>query len=361
VNIQISIRVASPGDNGAITQVNAVLTAAAGTAAPLLKDHTEHVDTPASPGESDDSGGDITGVAAGGFSHDSIQDPTCHSNESCCGISWLPGVCLERDGGVFSPQDITRLLDAILENASDNSDVTAQYQGSAVQYRPINISVSIRISSPGNDGTVVQTNLVHVQASIAVEVSQADQPLPGPIELAPGDGEVAQQEPVDGESESVADAFAPSDIEVHRTSILAPTPLDRPFPLSSDPVSRRLNAISRLAWGVGRPPSVAWITPVGSPGASRDVTARATADRTAHRQSSRAAAPTPPPAHPWLPVTFSVAPAPASSGGGGGGGGLAMALSLPFVLALLYTGFGRLRASVSVPSAHIDREPERPG
>ena len=35
VNIQISIRIASPGDNGSVTQVNAVVTAAPGSSAPL--------------------------------------------------------------------------------------------------------------------------------------------------------------------------------------------------------------------------------------------------------------------------------------------------------------------------------------
>ena len=82
---------------------------------------------------------------------------------------------------------------------------------------------------------------------------------------------------------------------------------------------------------------------------------------TAQRRPPRAAAPPAPPARTWAPVALSVAPASASSSGGGGGGGLAVALSLPFVLALLYSGFRRLRTSGSVPSAHIDREPERPG
>ena len=39
VNIQISIRIASPGDNGSVTQVNAVVTAAPGSSAPCLDDH----------------------------------------------------------------------------------------------------------------------------------------------------------------------------------------------------------------------------------------------------------------------------------------------------------------------------------
>ena len=93
-------------------------------------------------------------------------------------------------------EDVACIIDAIFGNASPNSGVAVQYQGDAVQYRPINISVSIRISSPGNDGPVVQTNLVHVQASFSVEMGQAAQPLPGPLDvtvgLAPADGDCPQ-------------------------------------------------------------------------------------------------------------------------------------------------------------------------
>ena len=37
-----------------------------------------------------------------------------------------------------------------------------QYQPGVTQYRPININISIRINSPGNDGPVKQTNNVAV-------------------------------------------------------------------------------------------------------------------------------------------------------------------------------------------------------
>ena len=165
-----------------------------------------------------------------------------------------------------------------------------------------------------------------------------------------------------GMSESVSDAPAQADIETRTTDILGPTALDSPFPLSSGPVSPSRVAISRLAWGVGRPPSLGWITPIVEPRtASTDDTVQAGRTETAQRRPPRAAAPPAPPSRTWAPVELSVAPASASSSGGGSGGGLAVALSLPFVLALLYSSSRRLRTSVSVPSAHITRGPERPG
>jgi hypothetical protein len=279
---------------------------------------------------------------------------------------------LNTDAEDLSPIDITRILDAIFGNASDNAGVSAQYQGDAVQYRPVNISVSIRISSPGNDGPVAQTNLVRVQASISVQAAQPVQPLAGPldptigvaiaVDVAPAGGEVAQQEPVDADGESVSDAPVQADIETPTTDLFGPTPLDSPFSRSSGPVSPGGIAISRLAWGVGRPPSLGWITPISQPrAAGPDDTARAGAAETAQHRPRRAAAPSAPPTRMWAPVELSVAPASASSSGGGNGGGLAVALSLPFVLALLYSSSRRLRTSAGVPSAHITRRPERPG
>jgi hypothetical protein len=366
VNIQVSIRIGSPGDNGAVTQVND-----AGNAAPPVRDdNTDRADTSGSSGGSGDIGRDITGTAGDSTSEDPTQDSGCEPNSVCCDVSILVSVCLDTGTGVLFPQDLIRLLEVIFENTSLNADDTGQYQDDPVQYRPINISVSIRISSPGNDGPVVQTNLVHVQASVAVEGDAAGQ-LPVPLDatvvpfdatvgLASADGDVAGQEPVAGETESVVDAFVAADIQRSTPTTQDPMVLDSPFPLSAGSVSRGLDAISRLAWGGGRQPPVAWFTTTGSPGAS-DETARTAGARSARRRHSRAAAPPAPPAHPWIPVAFSAAPASASSGGSGGGGGLAIALSLPFVLALLYSGFRRLRTSVSVPSAHISRKPERPG
>jgi hypothetical protein len=331
VNIQVSIRVASPGDNGAVTQVNAVVTATSDNAAPGPGDRADYADTVGNPAGPSDIGRDITGGTGDGSTNASASHPTCDPDSRCCTISLLAGVCLDADAGGLSPQDLVRILGAVFENASDNSGIAAQYQGDPVQYRPINISVSIRISSPGNDGPVVQTNLVHVQASFSVDVGQALQSLPGfldttlpgsfdaTIEVAPvpADGDVGAPEPAAGEGENGTGAVAPADIEGSGPNFPRPAVLDSPFPLSTGPVSRSLNAISLLAWSVGRPPSVAWIAPLAAPGTDSADTARPAATNPGQRRRTRAAAPTAPPAHPWVPVAFSVAPASASSSGGG--------------------------------------------
>ncbi len=261
VNIQVSIRVASPGDNGTVTQVNAVLTGAPGSADPAgapagatLDDHPDYADTAGSPGQSRDIGRDIAGSAINGSTDDSIQRQACDPKNSCCPISVLADVCLNTDATDVSPQDIVRVLNAILGNASGNAGANAQYQDAAVQYRPVNISVSIRISSPGNDGPVAQANLVRIQASVSVGVGTAVQPLPAPLDPLIGlalDGEVTPQESFGANSESGPDTTAQVDIEAPTTTSLGPTLLDAPFPLSSGPVSPSWMAISPLARGVG--------------------------------------------------------------------------------------------------------------
>ncbi len=44
--------------------------------------------------------------------------------------------------------------------ANNETEKTTQYQPALTQYHPINVNVSIRIASPGDDGPVTQTNVV---------------------------------------------------------------------------------------------------------------------------------------------------------------------------------------------------------
>ena len=375
VNIQISIRVASPGDNGAVTQVNAVVTAATGSAAPpgspatgAPDDHTDHADTVGSPGESRDIGRDITGSTIGGSTDDRAQDPTCDPRtEGCCSVSLLAGVCLNTDAGELSPIDITRILDAIFGNASDNADVSAQYQGDAVQYRPVNISVSIRISSPGNDGPVEQTNLVRVQASISVEVAQAVQPLAGPldptigvaitVDIAPADGEVAQQEPVARGWRGRVGRFRPSRYrDAHDEYPRSHAARFAVFALVRPGITERdCDITARMGC---RPAPVARVDHSDLP-ASRGRPATTRRGRPPLRPHN-AGRPAPPPHRlprraRGLPVELSVAPASASSRVVATVVGSRSRSRFRSCSPSSIPASRRLRTSASVPSAHITR------
>jgi hypothetical protein len=63
-------------------------------------------------------------------------------------------------------------------NANAGSQSSSQYQPVTSQYQPINVNISIRIASPGNDGPVVQTNLALAMPVIVQTASNHSAPLP---------------------------------------------------------------------------------------------------------------------------------------------------------------------------------------
>jgi hypothetical protein len=63
-------------------------------------------------------------------------------------------------------------------NASGGSQSSSQYQPVTSQYQPINVNISIRIASPGNDGPVTQTNLAIAMPVIVQTASNHSAPLP---------------------------------------------------------------------------------------------------------------------------------------------------------------------------------------
>ena len=63
-------------------------------------------------------------------------------------------------------------------NANSGSQSPSQYQPVTSQYQPINVNISIRIASPGNDGTVTQTNLALSMPVIVQTASNHPGPLP---------------------------------------------------------------------------------------------------------------------------------------------------------------------------------------
>ena len=87
---------------------------------------------------------------------------------------------------------IAEIRNPMPENTS--GEKPPQYQPGVTQYRPININISIRINSPGNDGPVSQTNVAVVLAAPAlpklrIEVPSA--PLPTQAGSAPVSSEAA--------------------------------------------------------------------------------------------------------------------------------------------------------------------------
>jgi hypothetical protein len=70
-------------------------------------------------------------------------------------------------------------------NGNGGSQSSSQYQPVTSQYQPINVNISIRIASPGNDGPVVQTNLALAMPVVVQTASTHYAPLPVQVLPAP--------------------------------------------------------------------------------------------------------------------------------------------------------------------------------
>ena len=153
-NVNISVRVNSPGDNGSVEQVNtaASTTETAPQYQPDAPQYQEPIAASATP----------------------TAEPTTSDPPSAAG-SWdwnwewncgdaIPAIPIPPEVGT---QNWTWNWDWNCENpdplpTNTAGENTPQYQPGVTQYRPININISIRINSPGNDGPVYQTNGVAV-------------------------------------------------------------------------------------------------------------------------------------------------------------------------------------------------------
>lgn len=355
VNVNVSIRIESPGDGGSVTQVNAVIVTGGGD------DGSGEGPTDANTSSSGDIDRDTENDPQES-SADPEPDRSCEPSAGCCASIVLVSACLRADLSRIELDDIAEMLDSIFANAMRNPHSSAQIPSRAVQIGPVNLNISIRIQSPGNDGSVVQTNLVRVRTAISVAVAAAV-PLPLGVDSAAQPALVA--EPEQASSDSGSEQPPDPTVVFEEPSVVAlpvgvpPFGSARLLPvriaLTIAPISLGGIVISP-SLGLRRSPLEA-ATP--SPAAAGDgpTSLRGEQSREGHRVH-RPPAPAPePPVTP--PIEASFAPAPPAVGGGGGG--IPLALTIPFALGLLDVGFRRLRAWRATPSAVGGRRPERPG
>ena len=156
-NVNISVRIGSAGDNGPVAQVNAALGIVEPSEAPRYQPQTPQYQAPI-PDDPASEAATVAEPTASGTDSDGSGStwtwtwdcgsaiPEIPLGSALAGLNWnwnWNWNC----GGSEEPQ----------ENSDQQS--TPQYQPVVTQYRPININISIRINSPGNDGPVVQTNV----------------------------------------------------------------------------------------------------------------------------------------------------------------------------------------------------------
>ena len=371
-NVNVSVRVASPGDNGPVTQINV----AAATA----------VTAPAS--------------SAGTVSHEAAERPAAiesGSKESAVSPRESPAVSpSDSSGGTWDWQWDCLSVPAfsMMSPAGSNGGITpnnwiwnwncgtntSQYQdGSAGQYHPVNVNVGIRLSSPGNDGPVTQANVV---VAIAAGGDTGAAPPPGvPSDPPPVWAPAAEQQPSFAPPEASAGLAG----EVATGAVMVEAVVLPPADEDIDPG----HGTSRPGGGLGPwvglaasgggpfapfPGGVGWDTGVTAlaPVVIRPLSLSGTvrsADRGQTRPTSKQASaskPAPRWSHP-APIQrsttgqssgTSVAPAGA---GGSSSGGLPLVLALPFLAAVLDMARRLALDRVATPSGHRSRVPDDPG
>jgi hypothetical protein len=376
-NVNVSVRIGSPGDNGPVTQVNvaaAVTSAAsatgdgasaapASTAAAPSTTSGAHASTPASQPT----------AASPSTAQDDPETWTWQWN--CLSKPDLSVIPTAGSTTGSLPKNWTWIW-----NCGENP---AQYQdATAAQYQPSNVNIAIRISSSGNDGPVSQSNLavaVHVGLPPVAIPAGPGVVVPTPVSVS----DVASDAVIPGMTslpalvaplESVwlgGDVSVRSIVEVLDDGVDLPYVLppllgtgtfqlvERPGPF---PGLRGLDApvIGRLApvgaFGLETLSEV----DAGSPSADgRSAVSGASATRAKEKSAPRWRAPLPGPVP--AQVTSGASFAPATGGSSSGGGGIPIFLALPFLAAMLDLARRVTLDRVSLPSGHRSRVPEDPG
>ena len=165
-NVNVSVRVDSPGDDGAVTQLNV----AVGGSSPQYQEPQTQYQPPVLPDPEEHEVDDVAPAAG----EAAIDDWNWSWNWSCgdapVGDIAIPVGVLQQNWNWNWNWICGGNEPAGNESIEESSD---GYQAPTTQYRPVNINISIRINSPGDNGPVVQAN-------VAVGVT-----LPAPVVIVP--------------------------------------------------------------------------------------------------------------------------------------------------------------------------------
>ncbi len=387
-NVNVSVRIGSPGDAGPVTQVNVASAAVGGgsaesapAAAPVAKP---------------------TGASAPPSAVSPSTPPPTSAAQDDAGVwSWqwdcLSAPDLTAISGAGSTGSSMPMSWTWIWNCGGNA---GQYQGAtSSQYQPSNVNVSIRISSPGNDGPVSQSNVavaVALPAGVrspqgpgidpalftgpaaslpaAVAISAISLPVASPsvveaivfAALPPSD-EAGVAAITGALTDSLTESLAGSELDGLDAPVVPPSlVLRRPpsrdavggsggwrLPVFGSPSASRLPG---AVLGLNGSTSATSPATSAAPRTAPDVTSGADTRKTPAPRWKAPAPPQPVPA--TAPSGASIAPA---SGGGSSGGGIPIFLALPFLAAMLDLARRVTLESVALPSGHRSRMPDDPG
>jgi hypothetical protein len=375
-NVNVSVRIGSPGDNGPVTQVNAAAAVASAPSSTTSRTSAEPATTTTAPNAASAAQAP-TPAPQTAVSSSAQDDPDTWTWQwNCLSMPDLSVISNAGSTGVSVPRNWTWIW-----NCGENP---SQYQDADVaQYQPSNTNISIRISSPGNDGPVSQANVAiaaHVGLPAVATPAGSAVVLPLPASVA----EVVSQAVIPAMT-SLPALVAPLDPawlggEVSVRSIVETVDhsLDLPYVLPPLPGSGTFRLVEgqRLIPGLrGRTvPLIGRLAQVGASGlatlsagadpegASADGGAATAGASTSHaaknKKQTRWRAPLPQPTPAQVTSGASFAPA---TGGSSSGGGIPIFLALPFLAAMLDLARRVTLDRVALPSGHRSRVPEDPG
>ena len=384
-NVNVSVRIGSAGDNGPVTQTNTRV------GAPTSAAPRDAVSTPGGARDAEPQ------PASG-----STTESTWYWEWDCLGSPVLGSISPDGSNGGSVPQNWTWIW-----NCPSNSE---RYEAAPeTPSQQFNANVSIRISSPGDDGPVTQTNIA---AALSVVLPEALLPsipalpslpaitIPMPAISLPA---ISIAMPQYGRDVPGIATSTTSPISIPPGLALAPV-----FSISSDTAlvveigggELAVKEAVEIAVGTDTPVESELLVPVGPPAPAPEPTddgalpgqkpalgraeprradaestvaswttgspEPAVAARPAHETDT---SPRTRPAPSWKPSAARRSPAAAPSGasasaagaGGSSGGGLPIFLALPFLAAVLDLARRVALERATWPSGHRRRMPDTPG
>ncbi len=191
LNVNISLRFESPGDNGPVNQLNAAVAGVVAEFSQAPESETQYQPTESqyhAPPEPTATTPAPEAPPAPGNQAPPTSAPAEQWDwnwQWSCGDAIPPEIAIPGNsllpiwnwnwewncGGNPEP------------GGNSETQLPDQYHAAATQYQPININISIRVLSPGNDGPVTQVNIA--QTNVAVTVHASSPVIPTPVVPAP--------------------------------------------------------------------------------------------------------------------------------------------------------------------------------
>ena len=196
-NVNVSIRFESPGDNGAVSQLNAaiaeVVANIAGTAGQTAQYQPagSQYQAPATPAAATQPSPEPSGPDSPTTTTSAPAPPPTEqwdwTWQWSCGEAISPEIVLPANSllPIWNWNWDWNCGGSPSSGGNNESQLPTQYQPSATQYQPMNVNISIRILSPGNDGAVTQTNVAQTSVATTIVntttqlITQIFHPAPG--------------------------------------------------------------------------------------------------------------------------------------------------------------------------------------